>query len=65
MENNIDALMLGSFIVSAVGVIILLIVARFIFSIHTIIYNQRVTLKILEGIAVKLGVDPAFLNRKV
>ena len=60
-----DQILIGAFVLYAIVFVVMLLIARAIFSIHTILYHQKVMLKVLEGIAIKQGVDPAFLNRKV
>lgn len=59
---NQDALMLGGLIMSGLLALVLLLIARFVFSIGRIVRNQDKLIKILSGIANKMEVDSNYLR---
>jgi hypothetical protein len=60
-----DQLLLTTLFYYGLVLVVLLLIARFVFSIHTIIYNLKSIKKILSGIAIKQGVDSHYLDGKV
>ena len=59
---NADALLLGGLIINGLLAVVLLLIARFVFSIGRIVRNQDKLIKILSGIANKMEVDSNYLR---
>lgn len=57
-----ETILLGQMLVYLLLILILLTVARFVFSIGRIVRNQEKLINILSGIAIKQNVDSNFLK---
>ena len=58
-----DEILVGSFVLYAIVFAVMLLIARAIFSINTLLRNQRITNHLLTGIAARLKVDPTYFDR--
>lgn len=59
---NTDAVLLGGLVMYGIMIVVLLLIARFMFSIGRIVRNQEKIINILSGIAIKQNVDSNFLK---
>lgn len=57
-----DTLILGGIILYGFLFLVLLVIARFMFSIGRIVRNQEKIINIISGIAIKMDVDSNYLK---
>jgi len=57
-----ESIWLANLIIYFILLLIFAVIVRFIFSIHSILRNQRITNHLLTGIATRLKVDSTYFN---
>jgi hypothetical protein len=59
-----DAIWISNFTISIIALVIGLLIARFVFSISSILRNQRILIHLLSGIASKLNVEMEYFDHR-